>query len=294
MTGFFIIKHLSKRQFPRFLEQILYLYSVEEVQKNIEAIIFAAESPIKVDELLTYLNKTAETPFTQEEIEGVIFVIKEKYTADLFPFELGEVGGGYQFLTKADYHVPVSGFLNRNTVKRLTTAALESLAIIAYKQPVTKSIIETIRGVNADYTIQKLMEKELVEIAGGYQFLTKGAYHNTVAIHLKQTTKKRLSQAALETLALIAYKQPVIKSELEEIRGVSCDYALQKLLEKELVFIAGRSDGPGRPLLYGTTDKFMDYLGINNIQDLPKPKDFKEIENTVGEVPTLEESPTES
>lgn len=134
---------------------------------------------------------------------------------------------------------------------------------------------------------------ELVEIAGGYQFLTKGAYHNTVAIHLKQTTKKRLSQAALETLALIAYKQPVIKSELEEIRGVSCDYALQKLLEKELVFIAGRSDGPGRPLLYGTTDKFMDYLGINNIQDLPKPKDFKEIENTVGETPTLEESPTE-
>ena len=130
---------------------------------------------------------------------------------------------------------------------------------------------------------------ELVEIAGGYQFLTKGAYHNTVAIHLKQTTKKRLSQAALETLALIAYKQPVIKSELEEIRGVNCDYALQKLLEKELVFIAGRSEGPGRPLLYGTTEKFMDYLGINHLQDLPKPKDFKEMENTIGEAPTLEE-----
>jgi segregation and condensation protein B len=132
---------------------------------------------------------------------------------------------------------------------------------------------------------------ELVEIAGGYQFLTKGAYHNTVAVHLKQTTKKRLSQAALETLALIAYKQPVIKSELEEIRGVSCDYALQKLLEKELVFIAGRSEGPGRPLLYGTTEKFMDYLGINHLQDLPKPKDFKEMEaNSIGETPALEES----
>lgn len=131
---------------------------------------------------------------------------------------------------------------------------------------------------------------ELIEIAGGYQFLTKGAYHNTVAIHLKQTTKKRLSQAALETLALIAYKQPVIKSELEEIRGVNCDYALQKLLEKELVVIVGRSEGPGRPLLYGTTEKFMDYLGINNLQDLPKPKDFKEVENTIGETPALEES----
>ena len=131
---------------------------------------------------------------------------------------------------------------------------------------------------------------ELVEIAGGWQFLTKGAYHNTVAIHLKQTTKKRLSQAAMETLALIAYKQPVTKSELEEIRGVNCDYALQKLLEKELVTITGRSEGPGRPLLYATSDKFMDYLGINSLGDLPKPKDFKEVENMVGEVPSLEET----
>jgi len=130
---------------------------------------------------------------------------------------------------------------------------------------------------------------ELVEIAGGYQFLTKGAYHNTIAIHLKQTTKKRLSQAALETLALIAYKQPVSKPELEEIRGVNCDYALQKLLEKELVLISGRSEGPGRPLLYSTSDKFMDYLGINNLSDLPKPKDFKELENTIGEAPSIEE-----
>lgn len=130
---------------------------------------------------------------------------------------------------------------------------------------------------------------ELVEIAGGWQFLTKGAYHNTIAIHLKQTTKKRLSQAAMETLALIAYKQPVTKSELEEIRGVNCDYALQKLLEKELVTIAGRSEGPGRPLLYATSEKFMDYLGINSLNDLPKPKDFKEVENMVGEAPAAEE-----
>ncbi|MBV6439169.1 MAG: SMC-Scp complex subunit ScpB [Haliscomenobacteraceae bacterium CHB4] len=130
---------------------------------------------------------------------------------------------------------------------------------------------------------------ELVEIAGGWQFLTKGAYHNTIAIHLKQTTKKRLSQAAMETLALIAYKQPVTKSELEEIRGVNCDYALQKLLEKELVTIAGRSEGPGRPLLYATSEKFMDYLGINSLNDLPKPKDFKEVENMIGEAPPAEE-----
>lgn len=130
---------------------------------------------------------------------------------------------------------------------------------------------------------------ELVEIAGGYQFLTKGAYHNAVAVHLKQTTKKRLSQAALETLALVAYKQPVSKSELEEIRGVSCDYALQKLLEKELVLIAGRSEGPGRPLLYATTEKFMDYMGIRSLADLPKVKEFTPTENTIGETPAGDE-----
>ncbi|MBK9336707.1 MAG: SMC-Scp complex subunit ScpB [Lewinellaceae bacterium] len=130
---------------------------------------------------------------------------------------------------------------------------------------------------------------ELIDIAGGYQFMTKGAYHNTVAVHLKQTTKRRLSQAALETLALVAYKQPVTKSDLEAIRGVNCDYALQKLLEKELVLIAGRSEGPGRPLLYATSDKFMDYLGIKTLADLPKPKDFKEVENTIGEAPAAEE-----
>ncbi len=187
-------------------------------------------------------------------------------------------------------------------IEALIFASPQAIALEDIKSVLDESMqndvaLSDIQGLIAQTQEQYRQEAyafELVEIAGGYQFLTKGAYHNTVAIHLKQTTKKRLSQAALETLALIAYKQPVIKSELEEIRGVSCDYALQKLLEKELVFIAGRSDGPGRPLLYGTTDKFMDYLGINNIQDLPKPKDFKEIENTVGEVPTLEESPTES
>ncbi|MBL7807493.1 MAG: SMC-Scp complex subunit ScpB [Saprospiraceae bacterium] len=149
-------------------------------------------------------------------------------------------------------------------------------------------ILTSIESSKEQYQ-QELYPFELVEIAGGYQFLTKGAYHTTVAIHLRQATKKRLSQAALETLAIIAYKQPVSRPEVEEIRGVNCDYALQKLLEKELVFIAGRSEGPGRPLLYGTTEKFMDYLGINSLTDLPKPKDFKEVENVVGDTPALEE-----
>jgi segregation and condensation protein B len=151
-----------------------------------------------------------------------------------------------------------------------------------------EAVLEALEQIRAQYRGDGFAF-ELVEIAGGFQFMTKGAYHNTVAIHLRQTTKKRLSQASLETLALVAYKQPVSKPELEEIRGVNCDYALQKLLEKELVMITGRSSGPGRPLLYGTTEKFMDYLGLKTLADLPKPKDFQEVENSVGEAPALEE-----
>ena len=167
---------------------------------------------------------------------------------------------------------------------------IQSVLNETFQQEISENeILGTLENTRMQFR-SELYAFELVEIAGGYQFMTKGAYHNTVAVHLKQTTKKRLSQAALETLALVAYKQPVTKTDLEEIRGVNCDYALQKLLEKELVVISGRSEGPGRPLLYSTSDKFMDYLGIQSLNDLPKPKDFKEVENTVGELPSVEET----
>lgn len=123
---------------------------------------------------------------------------------------------------------------------------------------------------------------EVVQSGGGYQFLTKPAYQASISILLKQQSKKRLSNSSLETLAIIAYKQPVTKSEVEQIRGVNCDYAVQKLLEKELVEIKGKSEGVGRPLLYGTSPTFMDYFGINSLKDLPTPKDFAQDENTIG------------
>jgi segregation and condensation protein B len=124
---------------------------------------------------------------------------------------------------------------------------------------------------------------ELVKSGGGYQFLTKPAYQASIGILLKQQSRKRLSNSALETLSIIAYKQPITKSEAEQIRGVNCDYAIQKLLEKELVEIKGKSDGVGRPLLYGTSQKFMDYFGINDLKDLPTPKDFAGLEdNAIG------------
>ncbi|MEQ9402596.1 MAG: SMC-Scp complex subunit ScpB [Cyclobacteriaceae bacterium] len=123
---------------------------------------------------------------------------------------------------------------------------------------------------------------ELVKSGGGYQFLTKPAYQASIGILLKQQSKKRLSNSALETLSIIAYKQPVTKSEAEQIRGVNCDYSIQKLLEKELIEIKGKSEGVGRPIIYGTSQKFMDYFGINDLKELPTPKDFSTEENTIG------------
>lgn len=123
----------------------------------------------------------------------------------------------------------------------------------------------------------------VVKSGGGYQFLTKPAYQGSISILLKQQSKRRLTTSALETLSIVAYKQPVTKGDLEAIRGVNCDYTVNKLLEKGLIEIKGKGDSIGRPILYGTSERFMDYFGINEISDLPTPKDFATEENEIGE-----------
>ena len=141
--------------------------------------------------------------------------------------------------------------------------------------------------------IQRLMEKygtedfsfQLSKSAGGFQFLTKPAYQASIGIMLKQQSKKRLSTSAMETLSIIAYKQPVSKTEVENIRGVNCDYAVQKLLEKGLIEIQGKGETVGRPLIYGTSLKFMEYFGISELNELPTPKDFSQEVNTIGDSP---------
>ncbi len=139
---------------------------------------------------------------------------------------------------------------------------------------------------------------EIVEISEGYTFMSKGAFHGVIGSFLKHITKKKLSKAALETLAIIAYKQPTTKAEMEAIRGVNCDYTVQKLLEKELVEIQGRSESIGKPLLYGTSPKFMDYFGLKNLEDLPQLKDIEKMDETIGqqqkEETVVTNNPTES
>lgn len=145
--------------------------------------------------------------------------------------------------------------------------------------------------------IQRLEEKfqhedfsfQLYKSAGGYQFLTKPAYQASISILLKQQSKKRLSTSAMETLSIIAYKQPVSKTEIENIRGVNCDYAVQRLLDKGLIEITGKAETIGRPMLYGTTSRFMEYFGISELGELPTPKEVSSEINTIGENPELKE-----
>lgn len=189
-------------------------------------------------------------------------------------------------------------------VERLDTH-IESLIFVA-QQPVKREDIKynlenalqvTIDEASVDDALHRLQEKywddnfaiEIVEVAEGFQFVTKGAYHHIAGSYLKQLTKRRLSKVALETLAIIAYKQPVSRAELEQIRGVNSDYAIDKLLEKEMIEIAGRSSGPGKPLLYKTSGKFMDYFGLRSIEDLPQLKEFQVPVEEIGEPSALEE-----
>ena len=144
-----------------------------------------------------------------------------------------------------------------------------------------EEVIEAIEGIKSKY-LSDDFAFELVEISEGYQFLTKKQYHSTINSLIQHKSKKKLSVSQMETLAIIAYRQPISKSEIEHIRGVSCDYAVQKLLEKELVEISGKSDGPGRPVLYSTSRNFMDYFGIKNVKDLPQLKDLHVDGNEIG------------
>jgi segregation and condensation protein B len=174
---------------------------ISQIIPHIEALIFASEKPLNATEITELVNAALgfiEDRASLDQVEAAIDGIKEKYNAEFYAFELKQSGGGWQFLTKPEFH-------------------------------------------------------KTVALLNGDKFL------------------KRLSGASLETLAIIAYKQPITKSEIESIRGVNCDYAVQKLLEKDLIIISGRNEAAvGKPLIYSTSKSFMDYFGINGADELPK------------------------
>ncbi|MCH8556548.1 MAG: SMC-Scp complex subunit ScpB [Balneolia bacterium] len=115
------------------------------------------------------------------------------------------------------------------------------------------------------------------QVAGGYSFATRDEYHPWLEHIQHENALRKISQTALETLAIVAYKQPITKPEVDHIRGVDSGYVVKQLLEKGLIAVAGRNDGPGRALLYKTSDRFLRHFGLNAIEELPKPREIEEI-----------------
>src|SRR5215468_10533879 len=134
---------------------------------HVEALIFASDKPLTTLEITELGNNAIDDEkIPLDQVEKAIEAIVEKYNNDAYPFEIKISGGGWQFLTRKEYHKTIAQLNGDKFLKRLSAAALETLAIIAYKQPITKTEIESIRGVNCDYTVQKLLEKELIIISG--------------------------------------------------------------------------------------------------------------------------------
>ena len=163
---------------------------------------------------------------------------------------------------------------------------IESLLFSA-EEPVTlRKLTDIIEGVDSaqiqeaitqlknDYDTQG-RSFQIEEIAGGYQLFTKPEYHEWIAKLRKKSGETKLSQAALETLAIIAYKQPILRADVESIRGVQSGQIIRLLMEKELVKVIGRDESLGHPLLYGTTKKFLECFGLKNVKDLPKIEELE-------------------
>ncbi|MBP1655531.1 MAG: scpB [Bacteroidetes bacterium] len=138
------------------------------------------------------------------------------------------------------------------------------------------TILSCIAYMNREYEVQGRTFR-IKPIAGGYQFATLPEFGIWLGRLVRERSKRKLSVSALESLAVIAYKQPVTKPEIEAIRGVNADYVLRTLMERNLVTIVGRASTPGRPLLYGTTREFLKHFGLNDLADLPKPREIDEL-----------------
>lgn len=148
---------------------------------------------------------------------------------------------------------------------------LETLTKILHETN-KEAILEGIHQIKTEYE-EESKGMELVEVAGGYQFRTKSKWAEWVH-RLKKIKAAKLSRSALETLAIVAYRQPIIRPEIEEIRGVDSGWVLRTLLEKELIKMMGRKDIPGRPILYGTTKAFLELFGLNSLSELPTLKEI--------------------
>ena len=145
----------------------------------------------------------------------------------------------------------------------LTAGRLAELLELETTKPVRKGI----QDLNAQYE-QTGRSFRVEQVAGGYQLLTLPEFGDALRLLHQKEIDAKLTKAALETLAIIAYKQPILRADIEAIRGVACGETIRSLMEKHLVKIAGRAEEPGRPILYGTTKRFLELFGLNSLKDL--------------------------
>lgn len=163
------------------------------------------------------------------------------------------------------------------TIEALLFAAEEPIAAREIARAAgsdSATVRKVLPAIKAAYAAQR-KPWDIAEVAGGYRLVTRPEFFPAIQRLKTQTAQRKLTQAALETLALIAYRQPIGRADVESVRGVGAGPVLRILLEKKLVKISGRGTGLGQPLLYGTTDYFLEHFGLNSIADLPKPQEFK-------------------
>ncbi|HID56037.1 TPA: SMC-Scp complex subunit ScpB [Candidatus Poribacteria bacterium] len=146
-------------------------------------------------------------------------------------------------------------------------------------EEVVRSVLEKLKAEYED----RVGGMQIVEVAGGYQMTTRPEHAEWLRKFYTKQVPTRLSRSALETLAIIAYKQPITKAEVDAIRGVNSDSVINSLLAKGLITISGRKRSPGRPLLYSTTDKFLHHFGLKDLSDLPSLEEMEEIFTEVSE-----------
>lgn len=163
----------------------------------------------------------------------------------------------------------------KNIVEALLFVSNEPLAVdklAAICESDTETVVALLGEIQQDYAEKAV---NLIEIAGGWQFLTKSEYFNYIE-KLYRPKTQQISKASLETLAIIAYRQPVTRQDIEQIRGVNTDRIMAKLLEQKLIQEVGRRECPGRPILYGTTDVFLQAFGLKSLESLPSPEQWLE------------------
>ncbi|MCX7737536.1 MAG: SMC-Scp complex subunit ScpB [Candidatus Kapabacteria bacterium] len=199
-------------------------------------------------------------------VEAIIFASEEPVTLNTL----------YKILIKNDYDKRnESSVANINIFE--SSEPEDRQVILEYNfKPI--DFLEIINEINRDLQGSS-RPYHIINISGGYQFATRAEYGELIQQLIKYKTKRKLTQASLETLAIIAYKQPITKTEIEQIRGVSCGDVINSLIEKKFVDIVGRKDTIGRPLLFGTTPDFLKFFGLNSLNDLPELKELDDIAN---------------